>query len=257
MTRTASQAAVTEADARDAETDGNYSYLDVRYSERARPYTEYPGQLTEYLTSEYLAGYRGSKLLDLGCGRGEFLHGFARQGFDGVGIDRSRPSALKFNEAVIEADYERSGLPFADGEFSVLFSKSVFEHIGDISSLLRECQRVLSPSGRMIALVPDWTAQWRHFYDDWTHVRPFTLNGMRECVACQGFKIREKFVGDGFPTYIVGEIGINHNGYLGIARRLIDVASVAEADAVKFQKRTVEVVYTAEELAKPRENPFG
>jgi len=171
------------------ESDGNYNYLDVRYSERARPYTEYPGQLTEYLTGEYLAGYRG-KLLDLGSGRGEFLHGFARQGFDALGIDRSRPSAPRFKEPVIEADYERAGLPFTDGEFSVLFSKSVFEHISDISSLLRECHRVLAPSGRMIALVPDWTAQWRHFYDDWTHVRPFTLNGLRECVACHGFEVK-------------------------------------------------------------------
>ena len=40
-------------------------------------------------------------------------------------------------------------------------------------------------------MVPDWTAQWRHFYDDWTHVRPFTLNGLRECVACHGFQVRE------------------------------------------------------------------
>lgn len=70
-------------------------------------------------------------------------------------------------------------------------------------------------------------------------------------------KIGDKFVGDGNPCYIVGEIGINHNGDLGIAHRLIDLASVAGADAVKFQKRTVDVVYTAEELAKPRENPFG
>jgi N-acetylneuraminate synthase len=70
-------------------------------------------------------------------------------------------------------------------------------------------------------------------------------------------KIGDRFVGDGSPCYIVGEIGINHNGDLGLARRLIDVASVAEADAIKFQKRTVEVVYTADELAKARENPFG
>src|SRR4051812_15421635 len=107
-----------------AATDGNYNYLDVRYGERERPYTEYPGLLTEHLTTEYLAGYRGSKLLDLGSGRGEFLHGFSRQGFDAIGIDRSRPSAPRFSEKVIEADYERSGLPFADREFSVLFSKS-------------------------------------------------------------------------------------------------------------------------------------
>jgi N-acetylneuraminate synthase len=64
-------------------------------------------------------------------------------------------------------------------------------------------------------------------------------------------------VGDGHPCYIVGEIGINHNGDLGIARRLIDVAVLAGANAVKFQKRTVDVVYSPEELAKPRENPFG
>jgi N-acetylneuraminate synthase len=70
-------------------------------------------------------------------------------------------------------------------------------------------------------------------------------------------KIGNRVVGDGAPCYVVGEIGINHNGDLGIARRLIDVASVAGAEAVKFQKRTVDVVYGAEELARPRENPFG
>jgi SAM-dependent methyltransferase len=177
--------------ARTFDTNGAFNYLDVRYSESARPYTAYPGQLTEHLAGEYLAGYRGSKLLDLGCGRGEFLHGFARQGFDAVGVDRSRPSEPKFSEPVIEADYEKSALPFADGEFSVLFSKSVFEHMTDISALLRECHRVLSPEGRMLTLVPDWTAQWRHFYDDWTHVRPFTLSGLRECIACHGFQVRE------------------------------------------------------------------
>jgi N-acetylneuraminate synthase len=55
----------------------------------------------------------------------------------------------------------------------------------------------------------------------------------------------------------VGEIGINHNGDLGIARKLVDLASLAGCQAVKFQKRTLEVVYTAEELARPRDNPFG
>src|SRR3979409_2487909 len=70
-------------------------------------------------------------------------------------------------------------------------------------------------------------------------------------------KIGDRVVGDGAPCYVVGEIGINHNGDLGIARRLVAVAAIAGANAVKFQKRTVELVYSAEELAKPRENPFG
>ena len=70
-------------------------------------------------------------------------------------------------------------------------------------------------------------------------------------------KIGNKSVGDGEPVFITAEIGINHNGDLAIAKRLIDTAVDAGADAVKFQKRTVDAVYSPEELARPRENPFG
>jgi N-acetylneuraminate synthase len=58
-------------------------------------------------------------------------------------------------------------------------------------------------------------------------------------------------------TYVIGEIGINHSGSLETAKRLIDAAKEAGCDACKFQKRTVEVVYTREELSKPRQSPFG
>ncbi len=67
--------------------------------------------------------------------------------------------------------------------------------------------------------------------------------------------IRE--VGEGHPCYLVAEIGINHNGSVDTALRLIDACADAGFDAVKFQKRTVEVVYSAEELARPRESVFG
>ena len=70
-------------------------------------------------------------------------------------------------------------------------------------------------------------------------------------------KIGNKLVGDGQPCFIIAEIGINHNGDTDLAKRLISVAVAAGCDAVKFQKRTVDVVYTADELSKPRENPFG
>lgn len=58
-------------------------------------------------------------------------------------------------------------------------------------------------------------------------------------------------------TFIIGEIGINHNGDLNIAKQLIDWAVMSGADAVKFQKRTVEKVYTKEELDRYRESPWG
>ena len=69
--------------------------------------------------------------------------------------------------------------------------------------------------------------------------------------------IGEKTVSPGNPCFVVAEIGINHNGDLDLVKQLIDVAVNAGCDAVKFQKRTIEVVYSPEELARPRENPFG
>ena len=69
--------------------------------------------------------------------------------------------------------------------------------------------------------------------------------------------IAGRAIGEGQPAYVVAEIGINHNGDMNLAKRLISVAVAAGCDAVKFQKRTIDVVYTQEELAKPRENPFG
>lgn len=58
-------------------------------------------------------------------------------------------------------------------------------------------------------------------------------------------------------VFIIAEIGINHNGNIDIAKRLIDGAVFAGANAVKFQKRTIEKVYTKEYLDTPRESPWG
>lgn len=70
-------------------------------------------------------------------------------------------------------------------------------------------------------------------------------------------RLGDRTVGDGHPCYVLAEIGINHNGDVQNARKLIDVAALAGCEGVKFQKRTIDVVYTPEELTKPRESPFG
>ncbi|MFZ3211179.1 MAG: N-acetylneuraminate synthase family protein [Terriglobales bacterium] len=70
-------------------------------------------------------------------------------------------------------------------------------------------------------------------------------------------RLGSKLVGSGQPCYVVAELGINHNGDIDLAKQLINVAAGAGCNAVKLQKRTIDVVYTSEELAKPRENPFG
>jgi len=58
-------------------------------------------------------------------------------------------------------------------------------------------------------------------------------------------------------VYIIAEIGINHNGDLDLAKKLIEQSKHSGADAVKFQKRTIDLVYTPEELDKYRESPWG
>lgn len=57
--------------------------------------------------------------------------------------------------------------------------------------------------------------------------------------------------------FIIAEIGINHNGDINIAKQLIDMAKNAGCDAVKFQKRTIDIVYSKEFLDSPRESPWG
>jgi len=76
-------------------------------------------------------------------------------------------------------------------------------------------------------------------------------------MAHEAVRIADRPVGPGHPCFVSAEIGINHNGDLAVAKKLIDVAVAAGCDAVKFQKRTVEVVYSREELDRPRESPFG
>ena len=75
---------------------------------------------------------------------------------------------------------------------------------------------------------------------------------MTKCV-----KIGNKVIGDNYPCFIIAEIGINHNGSVELAKKHIDLAIKAGCDAVKFQKRTVDVVYTKEELARERQSVFG
>jgi N-acetylneuraminate synthase len=70
-------------------------------------------------------------------------------------------------------------------------------------------------------------------------------------------KMGDRWVGEGYPTFIIAEIGINHNGDLNIARRLIDVAVMAGCDAVKFQKRTPEKAVPPEYQNVIRETPWG
>ncbi|MEN6481433.1 MAG: N-acetylneuraminate synthase family protein [Anaerolineaceae bacterium] len=70
-------------------------------------------------------------------------------------------------------------------------------------------------------------------------------------------KIGDRWVGEGYPVYLVGEIGINHNGDVEIAKDLIKAAQHAGFDAVKFQKRTPELCVPLEQRGQMRDTPWG
>jgi N-acetylneuraminate synthase len=66
-----------------------------------------------------------------------------------------------------------------------------------------------------------------------------------------------RLVGDANPCMVISEIGINHNGDMRLCKDLIEASTKAGCEVVKFQKRTVETVFSPEDLARPRESPFG
>lgn len=70
-------------------------------------------------------------------------------------------------------------------------------------------------------------------------------------------KVGNRFIGDGEPVYVIGEIGINHNGSLESAKKLIDGAAAAGCDAVKFQKRTPEICVPKDQWNIERDTPWG
>ncbi|MDO8144134.1 MULTISPECIES: N-acetylneuraminate synthase family protein [Isoptericola] len=75
--------------------------------------------------------------------------------------------------------------------------------------------------------------------------------------ALQPVQIGEHQVGAGHPVYVIGEIGINHNGDVEIAKQLVDVAVAAGCQAVKFQKRTPEISTPPDQRDKIRQTPWG
>lgn len=133
---------------------------------------------------------KGGKLLDIGCGRGDFTRGFCDLGLEVSGIDREKGDSemLQGIDVRVNQDLERDVFPLVDGSFDVVFSKSVIEHIRDPNHFMKEMYRVLKPGGRVITMTPDWHSQMFIFYDDPTHIHPYTCTGLRDLFAMHGLK---------------------------------------------------------------------
>ncbi|MDO8553018.1 MAG: methyltransferase domain-containing protein [bacterium] len=155
------------------------SYLETIYSHAARPKTDYPNELALHL-KEMFQLKDGMTILDIGCGRGDFAEAFAGAGLIVHGVDRERAGHFPNSVTFTAADLVYEPLPYKDGTFDIVFSKSVIEHVTNPEHFIAENLRVLKPGGRLICLTPDWYTQMYIFWDDHTHQRPFTIRGMRD-----------------------------------------------------------------------------
>jgi len=162
-------------------------YLNVVYSEEKRPYTEYPQQLAKYLFDCFNMKEKTS-MLEIGCGRGEMLQNFKDLGLDVKGIDLS-PEAPGFNKniEIKVGNVEKNALPYDDNTFDIVYSKSVLEHLICPEKYMEEAYRVLKPNGIILTLVPDWEANYRTYFDDYTHKTPFTKISLENILKVHNF----------------------------------------------------------------------
>jgi len=163
-------------------------YVDIIYSIDDRPLTDYPKKLAQYLYNRYSIS-KNAKLLDIGCGRGEFLKGFIDCGVKGFAVDQSSVAIKYCPEAELRnSDIENEGIPYPDNFFDFVYSKSVIEHFYYPERLVNEMHRVLKPGGLAITLVPSWEYNYRIYFEDYSHRTPFMLDSLRDIQIIHGFE---------------------------------------------------------------------
>jgi SAM-dependent methyltransferase len=164
------------------------NYLSVVYDEKSHPYSDYPKHLCAHLFQSFELK-KDMKMLEPGCGRGEFLNNFKDLGLNVVGVDISPECAnFKNDFDIIICDVEKEELPFENDTFDVVFSKSFIEHLYYPENYLEEANRVLKPNGLLITLVPDWQSNYKIYFDDFTHRTPFTSIALKDAYNMYGFE---------------------------------------------------------------------
>jgi SAM-dependent methyltransferase len=163
-------------------------YLKVIYDTKSHPQTSYPGKLVSYLFHSFKMK-KGQKFLEPGCGRGEFLSEFKKLGLDCYGIDLSEHAGSMCPEIEIKKkiDLENDKWPYQDNYFDIIYNKSLMEHLRNPDKFLREARRVLKPGGKILCLIPDWEANYKTYFDDFTHRTPFTSISLNDIYQISDF----------------------------------------------------------------------
>jgi 2-polyprenyl-3-methyl-5-hydroxy-6-metoxy-1,4-benzoquinol methylase len=166
-------------------------YLEIEYAEEKRPTTAYPGLLAAHLY-ENLSFKVGQSLLEFGSGRAELLSHFSRLGLETYAVDSAQSSAAFAEKAGAKfklftfKDVD-STEPLREIKYDIIFSKSFVEHIENPLEFASASYRMLKPGGLFVTLTPDWESNQKIFYDDLTHIKPFTKVSMKQLMEYGNF----------------------------------------------------------------------
>lgn len=163
-------------------------YLETIYNEENKPFSDYPKKLINHLI-EIANLQQNQKILELGCGRGDFIIEFKKNGLDAYGVDISNFSKNFFPDLKFEeVDLEKDKLPYNDNTFDVVYSKFFIEHFYYPEKIFQEAHRVLKPGGQIITLTLEWQYIYKSFYEDFTHRVPFTNESLKDIHTMNNFK---------------------------------------------------------------------
>lgn len=165
-------------------------YLSVSYDENKTPFTNYPAKLSNYIVKKYDFG-KDSKLIEFGSGRCEIAKNFKISGLQVTCIDNSieaKNYAEKNLLNFINHDLNsKVPFPLQDSSFDIVFCKSLIEHLENPEFFIKECFRVLKVGGKILILTPDWEANYKIFFDDFTHIKPFTKISLSQLLETYNF----------------------------------------------------------------------
>jgi SAM-dependent methyltransferase len=125
----------------------------------------------------------GAKILDLGCADKYIAPACEAEGWTYTGLD------------YMDVDFEDDNLPVQSNSADIVISLAVIEHLKDPQNFLSEIYRCLKPGGLIYLSTPNFQLDFKNFYNDPTHVRPYTPTSIAELLRLSGFKSPISFPG--------------------------------------------------------------
>ena len=134
---------------------------------------------------------KSSRILDIGAGQGHCIFPLKNSGYENiiaVDVDDRNKKLFEDNGVTfIQLDAESDSFPLPEDSFDVILLFHVIEHLKESSCLLSEVRRMLRNGGIFVLVTPDWRKQYKTFYRDHTHIRPYDKESIMRLLVCSRF----------------------------------------------------------------------